>query len=95
LLKAIPETWVCKIAQTSKRGTPDILMCMSGVFVAIELKTDTGKTSKLQDYNLDRVAKSRGIAIVMTPKNMHEMLDRLKAIAQVFSLNCKENEIWR
>lgn len=95
LLKSIPETWVCKIAQTSKRGTPDILMCMSGVFVAIELKTDTGKTSALQEYNLSRIAESRGIAVVLTPSNLHEMLDRLKAISQVFSINSKKNKVWR
>jgi len=95
LLKALPETWVCKIAQTSKRGTPDILMCMSGVFVAIELKTDTGKTSKLQEHNLSRIAASRGISIVMTPSNLHEMLERLKSISQIFSNHQKKDQIWR
>lgn len=58
-----------KVQQVSKSGTPDILMCLNGLFVAIELKTDKGRLSPLQEYNLNKIAESGGIALVMAPKN--------------------------
>jgi Holliday junction resolvase len=79
-LKQLPKAWICKTQQVSKRGTPDILACIKGLFVAIELKTDTGKLSALQEYNLEAIAKSGGIAIVMTPSNMNTEITKLRAL---------------
>jgi Holliday junction resolvase len=82
-LKKLPRAWVCKTQQVSKRGTPDILACINGRFCAIELKTETGKLSALQDYNLQAIAKSGGIAIVMTPNNFEEEMTGLREMQPI------------
>jgi len=69
-LKELPNAWVCKIQQVAKVGTPDILMCMSGIFVAIELKSEDGVLAPLQEYNLKKIAECGGIAIIITPHNI-------------------------
>lgn len=75
------------------RGTPDFLLCVSGVFVAIELKVEDGKLDKLQEWNLQQIADSGGIAIVMTPENEKETLDFLLHIADQAEHLYKEHEI--
>lgn len=81
-MQAIPNSWVKKIQQVALRGTPDFLMCLSGLFVAIELKTDEGETSALQDYNLEQIASSGGIAIIMTPSNFEKCILFLETLGK-------------
>lgn len=44
-------------------GIPDIIMCIKGFFVFIELKTSIGKVSKIQDWTHGRLwsAGARGM----------------------------------
>lgn len=53
--------------QFTKAGVPDLLCCVNGRFVGIELKTETGRLSKLQEYNLDKIKQSGGQAFVLRP----------------------------
>lgn len=92
-LEALPNTWAEKIQQVSIRATPDILMCVSGVFVAIELKTDEGVLDPLQKYKLEKIAVSGGIAMIITPSNWEESYDFLKKIANQAESYYKENTI--
>lgn len=55
-----------------RAGIPDILACVNGWFVAIELKTEIGRTSPLQDYNLDGIRKSNGHALVLRPSGFDD-----------------------
>ncbi|MGG3840787.1 VRR-NUC domain-containing protein [Paenibacillus thiaminolyticus] len=50
-----------------RAGIPDLLCNVNGFFVAVELKTEVGRTSKLQDYNIERIRESGGVAIVLRP----------------------------
>lgn len=79
-LKTIPKCWFVKIQQVAKHGTPDILMCINGVFIAIELKTDIGKVDKLQAWTLDNIANAGGLAFVLTPKNFESTIKLLREI---------------
>jgi Holliday junction resolvase len=57
--------WTVKTISTNKRGTPDVLACLNGRFIAIEVKAK-GKMSTvtpIQKYQLDLIDKSGGIAI--------------------------------
>jgi hypothetical protein len=57
--------WTVKTISTNKRGTPDVLACLNGRFIAIEVKAK-GKMSAvtpIQKYQLDLIDKSGGIAI--------------------------------
>lgn len=70
-------------------------MCMSGLFVAIELKTDEGKLSALQEYNLSVIADSGGHSIVMNPSNFVEVIEKLRTISKNHSIHLNKMEIWR
>ena len=48
----------------SQVGVPDLLVCYRGMFVAIEVKNDKGKTSPLQDINLQQIKDAGGYSIV-------------------------------
>jgi len=55
----------------TRAGIPDILGGCEGLFFAFEVKTSTGKTTKIQDYTLKELNDSgAGIArVVDNPKN--------------------------
>ena len=49
--------WVIKYwggGQYTKSGIPDLLACVNGTFVAIELKSETGKLSDIQKWTSKR-----------------------------------------
>lgn len=50
-----------------RAGIPDLICCICGRFVAIELKAQRGRTSPLQDINLDLIRGGGGSAIVLYP----------------------------
>lgn len=57
--------YVVKTISTNKKGTPDILACYKGRFIAVEVKAP-GKeynVSELQAYNLRKINESGGYAI--------------------------------
>lgn len=74
--------------QFTKSGVPDIIACVNGYFVAIEVKAPTGKPSALQLYNLDQIKKSGGISILLYPKQW----DEFKTLIQ--TLKEQPNESW-
>ena len=47
-------------------GIPDIICCYRGKFVAFEVKTLTGKLSKLQEITINRINEAGGMAINVT-----------------------------
>lgn len=52
----------------TQSGIPDLLICCNGHFVAVELKATRGKTSKLQELNIEQIRKSGGKALVLYPQ---------------------------
>ena len=81
-LERLPFSWWVKVQQVAIAGTPDFLGCIRGKFVAIELKVGSGKLSKLQTYNLDRIFSARGLALVATPENWPKIYDSLKLLSE-------------
>lgn len=59
-----PNCWVVKTITSNKKGTPDILACIKGAFVAIEVKRPGGRVTRLQHYQLDRIQECGGHATV-------------------------------
>lgn len=55
-------------------GVPDFLCCVDGRFVAIEAKAGKGKTTALQDANLERITKSGGVAMVVHENTLGSVL---------------------
>lgn len=51
----------------TKAGIPDILACINGHFVGIEVKSDRGEPSELQLYNVREIRRAGGFAFVLYP----------------------------
>ena len=61
-----------------KSGIPDIIACVNGIFVAVEVKSATGTPSELQKINIERINGSGGIGVVLWPDGF----DDFKAIVR-------------
>lgn len=53
-------------------GIPDLLACVNGHFVAIEVKSSKGKPSALQLCNIDEIRKAGGTAMVLYPDQFED-----------------------
>lgn len=51
----------------STSGTPDILACVNGYFLAIEVKAQNGRPSELQLVKINDIRKAGGFAYVAYP----------------------------
>ena len=77
-----PNVWFVKIQQVGINGTPDMLLCVAGKFVALELKRDDAQDpTPLQRYNLSEIEKAGGRSFVATPDNWIEVLGYIRAIS--------------
>lgn len=62
----------------SQVGVADLLVCYKGRFLAIEIKNDTGKTSPLQDANIEMVKQAGGISFVArSVKDVKDVIDKI------------------
>lgn len=61
--------WYVKFFANSytRRGIPDILTCVNGKFVAIEVKNETGRPSPLQIREINLIKDAGGIAVILKP----------------------------
>ena len=53
----------------TKTGIPDILACINGYFVAIDVKAKNGKPSELQKYHVQKIIDAGGLAIILYPQD--------------------------
>lgn len=70
-LKSLPKTWFFKYwaGPMSKAGVPDIIACVAGTFVAIEVKAPNGKPSELQKRNIRIINECGGLGYILYPKD--------------------------
>lgn len=61
----------------TKDGIPDILACVKGKFIAIEVKAKNGKPSALQLDNIDEIRSAGGIAVVVYPSAWNTLVNIL------------------
>lgn len=75
--------YVVKVISASKAGIPDILCCINGMFLAIEVKTPgtANNTSALQAYNLDKVKECGGYSLVAW--SLEQVKEFINAILRV------------
>lgn len=55
--------------RNTRAGVPDILACVSGRFVAIEVKAENGKPTELQKWNVEQIKKCGGLAVILYPQD--------------------------
>lgn len=51
----------------TRKGVPDLLCCLRGKFLAIEVKAENGHPSELQLYQIRKIREAGGIAFVLYP----------------------------
>lgn len=56
-----------------KSGIPDIIACVNGITLAIEVKATRGRPSELQKLNVKRINEAGGIAIILYPEGFDEL----------------------
>ena len=70
-LDGLEHTWYFKVhgngVQSS--GIPDIIACIRGIFVALEIKSDEGRLSEIQKVKLKEIHDSWGMTFVLSPSN--------------------------
>lgn len=75
----------------TKTGVPDILACVNGHFVGIEVKAQNGKPSELQLYNVRKIRESGGLAFVVYPSGWNELKEILTGLRRDdFTIKGKE-----
>lgn len=62
------------------QGAPDFLVCLKGKFIGIETKAGKGKTTALQDLNLQKIHDAGGVALVVYEKDIESLERVLKLI---------------
>jgi Holliday junction resolvase len=60
-----------------RSGIPDIIGCYNGRFIAIECKAGKGKTTALQERELQLIKDAGGFTFVAREDNLEEMEGRL------------------
>lgn len=63
-------------------GIPDILCCINGRFVGIEVKQETGKPSLLQKVHLKRIGEAGGIGILAYPSGYQKLKDLIDNLSE-------------
>ncbi len=53
----------------SKAGIPDIIACVNGKLVGIEVKAPDGKPSELQKRNIRLINECEGMGYILYPKD--------------------------
>lgn len=67
-LKTVPDcfAWKTHGGMYGTAGIPDIICCLQGRFVAFEVKTETGKLTKLQESMISKIKAAKGEAFKVT-----------------------------
>lgn len=58
--------YVVKTAPPMDNGTPDLLVCLGGLFLAIEVKQPGKSPSKIQEHRIRQIKDAGGVAFVAT-----------------------------
>lgn len=65
-------------AGMGRAGIPDIIACYNGLFLAIECKAGKGKTTALQERELNAIRTAKGLAFVINEENMNNLKELLQ-----------------
>lgn len=65
-----------------RAGIPDVIGCFNGRFIAVECKAGKGKTTALQERELERIADAGGYSVVVNEDNLAELKEQLWSMKQ-------------
>lgn len=67
----------------TKKGVPDLLCCVNGYFLAIEVKAENGKASDLQKWNIEKIKQAGGRALILKPSMFEEFRKLIAELKEV------------
>jgi Holliday junction resolvase len=72
--------YTIKTISTNRNGCPDVICCLNGLFIALEVKAENGRLSKLQEYHQEQIKNSGGVAaVVKSVDEVKEILEKFPA----------------
>jgi len=81
-LKTVPDCFAWKEhgGMYGTAGLPDIICCIGGRFLGLEVKTPSGKLTKLQEITITKIKAAKGEAHKVTSvEEVKEILKNLNA----------------
>lgn len=66
-----------------RSGVPDFLVCYHGRFIAIEAKAGKGTTTLLQQENLRRIERNKGVTVVVNENTVRAVEEILITIDHI------------
>lgn len=81
LKKHYPSFWFWKVSDKFTSGIPDLVGCygVDGRMIGIEVKTDVGKLSRLQDYTMKKIKAAGGaVCVARSVNDVALFMERLK-----------------
>lgn len=81
-LETLKNSWFFKTQERTVRGIPDWILCINGMFVALEAKADeSSAVEELQVYNVNRITgRAKGLAFFVYPKNWKKVFKVLQTL---------------
>lgn len=80
MLEKLPHCWAFKTVVSNQRGICDVIGVINGKFFALELKTEIGRPSKIQQYIISKINKAGGYATIVRPSTWEAILKELKEL---------------
>lgn len=82
-------------AQYTKSGIPDILCCINGYFVGVEVKAQNGKPSEIQIFNIRKINAAGGFAFVLYPSAFDQFKQFVEDLERERYNRDEIPEIWK
>ena len=79
----------------TRSGVPDILACVNGQFIGIEVKAQNGKPSELQLHNIRAINQAGGFGFILYPSAFEVFKAFINVLDQYKPLRNTLPEIWR
>ncbi len=72
-----------------KSGIPDLIVCCNGFFLAVELKSEIGRATELQKYQIEDIKKADGIAMILKPSGFERFKTIIRSLKECESKSFK------
>ena len=66
-----------------RSGVPDLVCCIGGHFLAIEVKAGKNTTTALQDREIEAIRAAGGTAIVINEDNIHTLQELIRGLKKL------------
>lgn len=67
----------------TRKGIPDLLCCVNGFFLAIEVKAENGQATDLQKWNISKIRHCGGLGFILKPSQFENFKELVKTINEL------------